>query len=101
MNIQQICVLDHLLRVLESDDLLNGQLIPPEVMTTEEDYSELWLGECKCECEWSNEKSQKHRRGRAKFSVSEFFYLFECFFDSKISLLRAIFHSCLTKTMRS
>lgn len=79
MNIQQICVLDHLLRVLDSDDLLNGHLIPPEVMTTEQDYSDLWQGECKCECEWSNEKSQKQRRSRPKSAVSKcFLHTSEC-----------------------
>lgn len=72
MNVQKICVINHLLRILDSDDLLNGHLIiPPEVMTTEQDFSELWQGECKCDCEWSNEKvSRQQRRGRPKFAVT-------------------------------
>lgn len=71
MNVQQICVINHLLRILDSDDRLNGLIIPPEVMTTEQDYSELWQSECKCDCEWSTEKSlRQHRRCRLKLSVS-------------------------------
>lgn len=76
MNIQQICVLNHLLRVLDSDDLLNGHLIPPEVMTTEQDYSDLWQSELKCECEWK--KSRQQRRCRQKFAVSELYFSFDC-----------------------
>lgn len=70
MNIQQICVINHLLRILDSDDCLNGHIIPPEVMTNEQDYSELWQSECKCDCEWNNEKSRQQRRCRPKFAVS-------------------------------
>ncbi|XP_037051917.1 ankyrin repeat and LEM domain-containing protein 2 isoform X2 [Bradysia coprophila] len=78
MNVQKICVINHLLRVLDSDDLLNGHLIPPEVMTTEQDFSELWQSECKCDCEWSNEKvSRQQRRGRPKFAGHNSFLLDE------------------------
>lgn len=95
MNIQQICVLNHLLRVLDIEDRLNGHLIPPEVMTTEQDYSELWQSECKCDCEWSNEKSRQQRRCRSKFAVRlnfQFFFSINIFLSlSRPVVLRVVF----------
>ncbi|KAJ6637166.1 Ankyrin repeat and LEM domain-containing protein 2 like [Pseudolycoriella hygida] len=75
VNIQQICVIDNLLRVLDSDEF--SHLIPPEVMTTEQDFSELWQSESKCDCTWSNDKSRQQRRCRPKFVGNSSFLLNE------------------------
>lgn len=104
INIQQICVINHLLRVLDGDDRLNGHLIPPEVMTTEQDYTELWQSECKCDCEWK--KSRQQRRCRSKFTVIRNFlfsyrFLFPFITATMFVSLRATSRFRSTKMIRS
>lgn len=67
---QLICLIKQLLKRL--NDMSN--LIPPEVLTTEIDCADIWRGEEKCECEWTNTPNNKSNRSiKRKNRLSESF----------------------------
>lgn len=69
-TMQLICLIKHLLERL--NDLSN--LIPPEVLTTETDCTDIWHGEEKCDCEWTNTPNNKLNRSiKRKNRLSETF----------------------------
>lgn len=70
---QLICLIKQLLKRL--NDLSN--IIPPEVLTTETDCADIWHGEEKCDCDWTNTPNNKlnrniKRKNRLSESFSDF-----------------------------
>lgn len=57
-TMQLICLIKQLLKRLKD----STNLIPPEVLTTESDCTDIWHGEEKCECEWINTTNSKVNR---------------------------------------
>lgn len=67
---QSICLLTHLLKRLHD----SSNVIPPEVLTTENDCVDIWNGEEKCDCEWTNTNNAKtHRSIKRKNRLSDTF----------------------------
>lgn len=72
-TMQLICVIKHLLKRLNN----LGNLIPPEVLTTESDCADIWHGEEKCDCEWTSTPNNKlnrsiKRKNRLSDTFSDF-----------------------------
>lgn len=69
-TMQLICLIKHLLGRLNS----LSNLIPPEVLTTETDCMDIWQGEEKCDCDWTNTPNNKFNRSiKRKNRLSETF----------------------------